>query len=1258
MALVALPGSYVALSGVAPAGGGLPAPMGTQPGSSHLDSALGGASLGVSPTSGYVDSGANVSGNGFAPGPVTLTFNGAPLTCGTGPPTAGSNGSFTCGFTVPALSAANYTINATQLSNATYALANFAILPPTLSVSPLAAQVAAPANATGEGFVPGSKLTLFLGNASIKTCNFGTSLTVQANGSFACDFGVPALPAGSSSLVASDPVNSRSIPFQVLPPYLGLSPSGGVVGTSVQANGTGFAPGAPLTFQFNASTLSCGKHTTATSGGAFACAFSVPPVTSGSYIVSVTDAVNTATQTFHVGPAVIQLNPSAGTVGSLADAVGSGFSPNTTLTMTLGTAGVPGCTAGSMVSTSLGLFNCTFAVPPTPAGVEQVTVAGGFNSAVANFTVQPAIVPSATSGVVNSSLSISGDGFAASAKISLRLGTSSISTCPSTNVTGSFVCTFAVPQSPYGAQVVSASDGVNSATTTFSIRANLTLSAYSGANGTPLQISGTGFVATSTVNVEWNASYTLCSGYPVGASGSFVCGGSTLRVPSGPGGLRAIVAVEQQGLSLSVSVNFTVRPTFGLTPTTGIAENPVNLSGTGFVPSSSYLYCFEATPISCPSGSTSFTALANGSIPSATSLLVPAGLAQGQYYVVVSNTTLLLERSFNVSLAQLTLSTASAVVGSPVELYGSAYLGLTTYSYCLLPAATFNAAASACPAGTGLQFTTSSTGGIPGSTILPIPPTPWGSYLVDISRNNATISYAPISVMAQIALSSPFVDVGTNVTVAGTAFDPGAQISLLWGTTPINCLSGTPTVASNGSFGCVIVVPAEPGGTFTLTAHDGTTAASTALTVVPFLTLSLSSAPAGASVILNGTGFNASAPYSVTWVGSAISCASSIPITNSTGEFSCSFTVPLTSGPGPHLLRASTGSSPASVSLFVLTIPQLAIQGPGASAQGPVGSVVNLTGSGFAPGKAYVLSIGGVVLLTSCLPPSRPATQTTNSTGAFDCYFSLPPEGGGLQSIEASQLVGGITISQNATFTIVPSASFSVASGLPGTIVVVSGAGFFASNHSANFTVTWAGAYVVGGGTTDPNGSIACQFLVPDQAVGTYAVVISDGRNPSVSLNFTVTAPPPAYPRWVVDSAVLIGIIAVILLVVFFVRRSRRTRSGPSRPRPPEPGVASPATAPVLLDESPHPPPGAYGPSTGVPPPYPFPPGGPADGAPWSGSDYADLAERVRTVRVQLLALKKPGKGGDGSAPADRAASADATAESTDASSAEGTPPG
>jgi hypothetical protein len=341
------------------------------------------------------------------------------------------------------------------------------------------------------------------------------------------------------------PVTGTGTAGSSAPIIMTLSPTSGVVGTSVTVSGANFgSTQGASTIAFNGTTA------TPTSWSAASIAASVPSgATTGDVIVVVAgQRSNGASFIVEVPPpSITSLSPTAGALGAPVTITGVNF----------------GATQGSSKVT----FNGTTAMPtgwspasivaPVPNGATTgnvlVTV-GGQESNGVSFTVgtsTPTITGlSPNSGAPGTAVTISGTNFGSTQ------GTSSVKFNGTTATPTSWSATSIVTPVPTGAttgNVVVTVGGVSSKGVTFTVTASApsitSLSPTSGFSGTSVTITGTNFGTQGTSTVTFSGVKSA----PTSWSGTSI----VAPVPSAFASGKVVVTVTVNGL-VSNGVNFTV----------------------------------------------------------------------------------------------------------------------------------------------------------------------------------------------------------------------------------------------------------------------------------------------------------------------------------------------------------------------------------------------------------------------------------------------------------------------------------------------------------------------------------------------------------------------------------------------------------------------------------------------------------------------------------------------------------------------------
>ncbi|GAH59961.1 unnamed protein product, partial [marine sediment metagenome] len=231
----------------------------------------------------------------------------------------------------------------------------------------------------------------------------------------------------------------------------------------------------------------------------------------GSFKVEVVDwgvspAQVVATDWFTVIGGVIGLDPDAGPVGTGVEISGDNFSDREDITVEYDGDEI-GIESGDSRTDVGGEFTCIIIIPESTRGNHTITVedeSGIF--AEAEFTVEPEITITPTSGVGGDEVAVSGTGFRASRSVTITFDGDTVTTSPTsvrTDGRGSFSASFDIPIGTQGIYEVEASDGTYEASADFALSGSFSISQTSGYVGTEITVSGTGFRASKSINTTF-----------------------------------------------------------------------------------------------------------------------------------------------------------------------------------------------------------------------------------------------------------------------------------------------------------------------------------------------------------------------------------------------------------------------------------------------------------------------------------------------------------------------------------------------------------------------------------------------------------------------------------------------------------------------------------------------------------------------------------------------------------------------------------
>jgi hypothetical protein len=260
--------------------------------------------------------------------------------------------------------------------------------------------------------------------------------------------------------------------------------------------------------------------------------------------------------------ALVTLSSPSGHVGDIVTLTGSGFHTGKVMTITFN--GNPIATSPATVASSgSGAFTATITIPENLNGKRAVAAndgAGSTNSSI--FEVKPLVIFNPAMGHVGDRITVTGTGFRNQQLIIISYDKALQTTTPTKVITdsiGSFTATFVVPASVNGTHTVRSSEDETEGKlydATFIVTPHISLSPTSGAVGSTVTVTGTGFAALRTMAVTFDGSL---KGFAVkiktDITGSFT--DATLLVPSSS--LSSVKTVDITGAySNSASDTYTV----------------------------------------------------------------------------------------------------------------------------------------------------------------------------------------------------------------------------------------------------------------------------------------------------------------------------------------------------------------------------------------------------------------------------------------------------------------------------------------------------------------------------------------------------------------------------------------------------------------------------------------------------------------------------------------------------------------------------
>jgi hypothetical protein len=527
---------------------------------------------------------------------------------------------------------------------------------------------------SGSAYVAGENVTINFGTVGSNPVASFTTTGVTWSQSFT----VPSARYGSHVITAVSTGASGTVPgpaFTVTP-VITSSAASGNMGAPLTVAGYGFR-----SIETGVMVTVGGSVVTTTSpsvdaDGFWSTTFNIPSATVGSVVIdaygSQTAIGNVPDLSFTViSVSNIAIGVSSGKVGTSITVNGNGFAANETgITVTFRGNAVGATTTAS----ASGSWSVAFAIPAAPAGSHPIDAYGATTTAATvpdlSFTVIPSFSLNKNTGASGAPVTATGTGFAASETgITITYDGTPVGSTTA-NSSGGWSINFNVPSLPSGNHTVSAYGSTTAANTstdiTFTTSSGISINKTSGAAGTQVTVTGSGFAANETgITVTYDGNAV---GNPVTANPS---GSWTLNftIPPSSGGSHAIDASGSVTSATTITdLSFSIATSLSVSSTGGRVGDAVTVRGTGFSANeTNIVVTYDGNPVS---QSTS----ANASGDWSTTFTVPPSSA-GSHAIAAkgsATTASVSGGSFNID-PFASISPASGNIGSSATLSGSGF---------------------------------------------------------------------------------------------------------------------------------------------------------------------------------------------------------------------------------------------------------------------------------------------------------------------------------------------------------------------------------------------------------------------------------------------------------------------------------------------------------------------------------------------------------------------------------------------------------
>jgi hypothetical protein len=459
--------------------------------------------------------------------------------------TVSSSGTFSKSITIPERPAGDYAITVYNDDDDEITSETFTIVP-SLTLSPTSAKVGDKVTANGKGFATSSNVTL-----SLDDDDDIIEKKTNSSGTFSIVFTVPDATRGTHEITGTDEDDNYADADLAITPKIIVSATTAAIGDKITISGSGFTGSSTITVTLDG--INTNVSITTNSSGTFTDKqFTVPVVAGGSHTLTVKDASSySATATLTTTQSV-NINPKSGPADTEVTITGGGFAPGKSIAVTYKGATIATNPATITTDTS-GNFTATIKVPKYAGGTYTISVTQGSLTSNVNFTQTSVAVLGASSGAVGSSITASGNGYAAGAKITLKYDGNDLASATADN-NGSFSTSFTVPAGPAGQHIIVITDNINPFTKYFNVTASSSLNENSGNVGSNIDITGYAYAPNSTISIKFDSSVITTT--TADDKGSFTA--KDLSIPASKGGNHTITITD--GTTTTTS-NFSVETT-------------------------------------------------------------------------------------------------------------------------------------------------------------------------------------------------------------------------------------------------------------------------------------------------------------------------------------------------------------------------------------------------------------------------------------------------------------------------------------------------------------------------------------------------------------------------------------------------------------------------------------------------------------------------------------------------------------------------
>lgn len=259
------------------------------------------------------------------------------------------------------------------------AVAEFTVIASEITIDPTSGTVGTDVEITGTDFNDRETIIVRYDDVEIDIEDGDTE--TDSSGEFVSTIIIPDSTAGKHTISVEDETGAVAEAEFTVKPEITANPTKGAAGDRVTVNGTGFGADANVTVTLDRENVGSGETD---SDGSFDVVITLPVKLPGTYKLEARAGSNRVSIDFTVA-AGVNLSPATGNVGSQVTMTGTGFRPNTTVTVTYAPEASP---VASVTADALGKFTATFNAPKSVRGAHAVTATDGVSTVSATFTME------------------------------------------------------------------------------------------------------------------------------------------------------------------------------------------------------------------------------------------------------------------------------------------------------------------------------------------------------------------------------------------------------------------------------------------------------------------------------------------------------------------------------------------------------------------------------------------------------------------------------------------------------------------------------------------------------------------------------------------------------------------------------------------------------------------------------------------------------------------------------------------------------